>query len=281
MTGYPRPHHGQRQTDKSVQPRAATEPTTPPTPSSQLPYAVNHNERDKITRLLVGRKVTKVDGDHLQLDDGTRIEAIGNEGCPGCSSGGYDLTALNTVDNVITRVEFDYQPEDTAGWYRIFVFADNQQINLMQFDGDDGLGFYGTGFELRVRPVRSCDVCGCTDDRACVSASGPCSWVAERRCSHCADWAAALTTEYGDGVPTFPFVEDENANITGFGHQDRIAFAAEVNRYDEVTAGEESDWTGEDINHAWVFPEPDGERLRVVTSTTVGAIPVTTLWGAR
>lgn len=134
---------------------------------------LNQDDRDQIAELLMGRKVTKVDGEHLLLDDGTVIKAIGHDGGCACSAGCYDLSVLNGVDNIITRVDFDYRPasdyddwekgadrsghpddpEDRwTGYYRVFVFADNQQINLMQFDGSDGNGYYGTGFEILVRP---------------------------------------------------------------------------------------------------------------------------------
>ena len=134
---------------------------------------LNEEDRTEITGLLMGRKVTKVDGEHLLLDDGTVIKAIGHDGGCGCSAGCYDLSVLNGVDNIITRVEYDYQPsgdwekpergtphpddpeDDWTGYYRVFVFADNQQINLMQFDGTDGNGYYGTGFEILVREARS------------------------------------------------------------------------------------------------------------------------------
>jgi hypothetical protein len=123
--------------------------------------------------------VTKVGDEHLLLDNGTVIKAIGHDGGCACSAGCYDLSVLNGVDNIITRVEFDYlpggdgdygkpekperthpdDPEDPwTGYYRVFVFADNQQINLMQFDGSDGNGYYGTGFELLVRDVTPAEV---------------------------------------------------------------------------------------------------------------------------
>lgn len=122
----------------------------------------------EITDLLIGRKVEKVDGEHIRLDDGTVIKAIGRDGGCACSAGCYDLAVLNGVDNIITNVEYDYRPagdyenpersghpddpeDEWEGYYRIFVYADNQQINLMQFNGSDGNGYYGTGFEILVR----------------------------------------------------------------------------------------------------------------------------------
>lgn len=138
----------------------------------------NEDNQAEIVDLLMGRNVTKVDGEHLLLDDGTVIKAIGHDGGCACYAGCYDLSVLNGVDNIITRVEFDYHPTgDDQGWdeeptaaqsceygpqedkyeghYRIFVYAENQRINLMQFDGTDGNGYYGTGYEILVRrPTR-------------------------------------------------------------------------------------------------------------------------------
>ena len=35
--------------------------------------------------------------------------------------------------------------------------------------------------------VRICRVCGCTDDRACMTTAGPCYWVEDDLCSACAE----------------------------------------------------------------------------------------------
>jgi hypothetical protein len=109
--------------------------------------AYDENDAAAIEQLLVGRKVTKVGDDHLLLDDGTLLKLIGHEGGCACSAG---------VDNVITRVEIaDERTADAAheygGHWRIFVFADNERINLATFTGDDGNGYYGTGFEVLVK----------------------------------------------------------------------------------------------------------------------------------
>ncbi|MCT1710298.1 DUF7448 domain-containing protein [Dermabacter hominis] len=114
---------------------------------------LDHEDTNVIRDLLLGRKVEKVDNEHLLLDNGTVIKAIGREGGCVCGAGDYWLSELNGVDNVITAVEFDYAPyaNGCEGYYRIFVYADNQKINLMQFDGSDGSGYYGTGFEILVR----------------------------------------------------------------------------------------------------------------------------------
>lgn len=90
----------------------------------------------------------------LVLDDGTVAYIKANEGCGGCSSGWYDLKHLAEIDNVITKVSLDTQRSGDMYFgetsYRIFVFTSLGEYNLMQVDGDDGNGYYGTGFEITV-----------------------------------------------------------------------------------------------------------------------------------
>lgn len=118
-------------------------------------------EKDDIKELLLGHKVIKVADDVLQLDNGTRLRFVGNEGCC-CGAGDYNLTELNGANNIITNVEFDNLPSGDAypgrgslGTYKIFVFADNQKINLATFEGDDGNGYYGTGYQIIVEDVKA------------------------------------------------------------------------------------------------------------------------------
>lgn len=117
---------------------------------------IEYDETDKsdIESLLIGHTVTKVANDTLVLDDGRRLRFVGHEGGCVCSAGDYDLTELNDVDNIITKVEFVDSPsgddEDGDGHYRIFVYADNKKINLATFEGSDGNGYYGTGYAIYV-----------------------------------------------------------------------------------------------------------------------------------
>lgn len=100
------------------------------------------------------------------------------------------------------------------------------------------------------------------------------------------DW----TMLWDNGV-TYPFVEDENANITGLGHQDKAEFARLINHYDEVCNGEsfpeDDQWTADHIAHQYAVIAEDGERLLTkihgdrVERDTHGAVAITTLWGAR
>lgn len=96
--------------------------------------------------------------------------------------------------------------------------------------------------------------------------------------------AELLSTPWSDEV-TYPFVEDENANVTGYGHQDKAAFAEALNAYDIACNGEpfsEDDLhTAGDVAHLWVIDDADHERLTVVQAETPGAEPVTTVWGQR
>ncbi len=129
---------------------------------------LDEDDTTQITELLMGRKVTDVLGDVMTLDNGTRIKVQGNDGGCSCGAGDYELSVLNRVDNIITNVEFDYRPagdgdyvefdendpdapgSEYEGFYRIYVFAGHEKINLLQVDGTDGNGYYGTGFSLTV-----------------------------------------------------------------------------------------------------------------------------------
>lgn len=118
---------------------------------------LDESDENKIEKLLIGRKV-KVDykNDILILDNGIRLKIRANEGCGSCSSGWYSITKLNEVDNAITNVEFvcDGNVEDKESYddtsYKIFVFCEDTRIKLLQVDGSDGNGYYGTGYSIDV-----------------------------------------------------------------------------------------------------------------------------------
>lgn len=119
---------------------------------------IDESEAERINALFVGRTVTKIAEDRLRLDDGTELQIVANEGCGGCSSGWYDLKALTGCDNVITRaevVEEDLSADDLDDErrYTLFVYANNEKVNLATIEGDDGNGYYGTGFEIIVTPA--------------------------------------------------------------------------------------------------------------------------------
>lgn len=98
-------------------------------------------------------------------------------------------------------------------------------------------------------------------------------------------WTVTIT----EGGETFPFVEDEDGNITGLGHQSKSAFAAAVNRFelecgaDEVP--EDDQWADDHVVHARVTLDEDGETLHPIDQglgeSMPGAFAVTGLWGQR
>lgn len=113
------------------------------------------DEHDAIVELLLGRRIVSVDmcNRQLILDNLTCVQVIPNEGVCSCGGGDYELTSLATVDNIITDVKCVNDPASDDGdgtGYSIFVFADNQKINVMQVDGNDGNGYYGSGYSLVV-----------------------------------------------------------------------------------------------------------------------------------
>ena len=98
--------------------------------------------------------------------------------------------------------------------------------------------------------------------------------------------AADQLTLWYDATHWFPFIEDENGNITGPGHQDPVVSAAAVNAYDAYCKGEQlapgDEWTADEIGHRWITGDLDNpEHFHVVPEGTESAVPVTTLWGQR
>ncbi len=131
------------------------------------PVSVIQDDDGQATRdLLIGRRIVRAETGEfdvgrydkatgrLDLDDGTQVYVIPNIGGCTCGAGDYYLDHLATVDNAITdvRVAAETQEGDyeEAKSYRIYVLADAVEINAVQIDGDDGNGYYGTGYELYV-----------------------------------------------------------------------------------------------------------------------------------
>ena len=123
-------------------------------------YLYVPKNEEVVKELLIGHSVKKVNEKTLELDNGVQLEFEGNEGCC-CGAGCYYIEELNDCNNVITNVEFDEEniidDEDdywnTSYSYKIFVYAENTRIKLLQCDGDDGNGYYGTGYHIKVKMV--------------------------------------------------------------------------------------------------------------------------------
>ena len=117
-------------------------------------YLYIPDDERMVKKLLVGHSVKKVDENILQLDNGIKLRFIGNDGCS-CGAGEYDITELNECDNIITNVEFIDEKIGNKDWedshsYKLFVYSENKKIKLVQCDGDDGNGYYGTGYHIDV-----------------------------------------------------------------------------------------------------------------------------------
>ena len=118
--------------------------------------SINQDEEQRIKELLMGRSIEKVSDDHLVLDDGTVIKVVPNEGGCACSAGDYWLNSLQGHENIITRGELVNEGPGTLQdygeqHYRLFVFTLDERTEVFDIEGDDGNGYYGTGFELLVR----------------------------------------------------------------------------------------------------------------------------------
>lgn len=112
-----------------------------------------YNETEKIKKLLMYRTIVEVKDYILILDNGTKLKVYPNKGCGGCSSGWYDIVELNKCENVITNVECDCDELDFFSdkkSYKIFVYSENEKTKILQVDGDDGNGYYGSGYRLKV-----------------------------------------------------------------------------------------------------------------------------------
>ena len=118
---------------------------------------------EEYAAILKGRYVTSIDEyGTITLDNGTELDIDGNEGCGGCESGWYWLEETYKRGNSRARimsahVGYDKDDEAAPSVYTIFVMVDGNpsQLPLATVRGDDGNGYYGTGFTLTVRPANS------------------------------------------------------------------------------------------------------------------------------
>ena len=143
---------------------------------SKVNILYNENNVEELREALIGRSVASVQlGGELPqvseyrylshipqgkitLDDGAVLVLGGNIGGCSCGSGDYELTRLNDMpingimnveitDEVISDDPYSYGQEHI---YRIFVLAQDERFELAAFEGDDGNGYYGTGFWFTV-----------------------------------------------------------------------------------------------------------------------------------
>jgi hypothetical protein len=113
-------------------------------------------DSDDFTPILAGRYVTSIVDDTMILDDGTRLEFEGNYGCC-CGSGDYDITSMfkrGTPTARIMSAEVESHDVDDTEYsdtvYTLFVIVEDERLPLVECQGNDGNGYYGSGFTARV-----------------------------------------------------------------------------------------------------------------------------------
>lgn len=115
---------------------------------------LNYDDEEEIRNLLLYHSVKKVSKDCLVLDNGIKLKIIPNSSWCSCGAGDYRIKELNGCDNIITNVSFDFDTDDDDyNSYKIFVFSENTKVKLLDVEGFDGSGWYGTGYEIKVMVV--------------------------------------------------------------------------------------------------------------------------------
>ena len=117
---------------------------------------VGYYQEDRIKEILVGRRIVKAELIDLILDNGTILQIVPNDGGCVCGAGDYWLENINKFDNVITNVEVkDNTTEDDSTVYQLFVYSGGVSTSVADIKGDDGNGYYGTGFDIHVKHTAS------------------------------------------------------------------------------------------------------------------------------
>ena len=104
-----------------------------------------------LSPLLVGKSIESIDThqDTVRLTDGTVLAFDGGGDC--CAWFSAQLKESNLTENVITAVrEVDSGNKDGDYLFTIAVFAVNQEVMSVEVTGDEGSGYYGSSFNLRV-----------------------------------------------------------------------------------------------------------------------------------
>lgn len=118
---------------------------------------IDWDETEAIQALFEGQaitEVTKIDAQSLRLNlsSGRQVDVDGNVGAC-CGAYFLEKWAENgTDDNIITAVKVEVTDASYGSGlvYSLFVFTMEDKILLSEFEGDDGTGYYGTGFTLTI-----------------------------------------------------------------------------------------------------------------------------------
>lgn len=130
-----------------------------------------YNETEETwVQTLVGRRIVKTETrdpeDYLEnpeyiegiitLDDGTELAIIPNKGGCSCCKGDYYLTHLEAGSgSLITSATITYEEDDGDKTWELFVMCEGVagQEKIMTIEGNDGSGYYGTGYLVKVTRV--------------------------------------------------------------------------------------------------------------------------------
>lgn len=111
-------------------------------------YSVHASD---LSPLLVGKSIESIDTHQgtVRLTDGTVLAFDGGGDC--CAWFSAYLKEGNLTENVITAVrEVGSDSTDEDYLFTIAVFAVNQEVMSVEVTGDEGSGYYGSSFNLRV-----------------------------------------------------------------------------------------------------------------------------------
>jgi hypothetical protein len=117
---------------------------------------VGYYEAERIKELFVGKSIVKAEKNELTLNDGTILQIQPNDGCV-CGAGDYWLENINKFDNVITDAEVKIFGGENGEWdddphtYQLFVYSGGISTSVADVIGDDGNGYYGTGFSIYIK----------------------------------------------------------------------------------------------------------------------------------
>lgn len=128
--------------------------------------------------LLIGRYVTNIETGTFEmegwlddcekhqalitLDDGTQLLAVGRSGGCVCGQGDFEFTkafyqgsSTARIMNVAVEMEGEecYGGSISATGFKVFVIVDDEKLPLLEFDGQEGDGYYGRGFWLYTYPL--------------------------------------------------------------------------------------------------------------------------------
>src|SRR5690349_5772136 len=81
-----------------------------------------------------------------------------------------------------------------------------------------------------MRAEQTCRVCGCTEDKACLTTAGPCWWVEPGLCSACAARHERALGRLGSRSPLYRM-----AVIIAFARQEYLLNASDLARLLEVS----------------------------------------------